>query len=141
VETILIAGHRMRGKYQDVGQGLKLIYKSMGSQVNGKPITLYYDSEYKEDDADYEPCVPVRKGKDAEGIFVRELKGGSCVSLIHKGPYEKLSESYKKLFGYVNEKGYKTKIPSREIYLKGPGMIFKGNPKNYLTEIQFFIED
>jgi effector-binding domain-containing protein len=30
--------------------------------------------------------------------------------------------------------------PSREIYLKGPGMIFKGNPKNYLTEIQIFLE-
>jgi hypothetical protein len=30
--------------------------------------------------------------------------------------------------------------PTREIYLKGPGMIFKGNPENYLTEIQIMIE-
>ena len=28
----------------------------------------------------------------------------------------------------------------REVYLKGPGMIFKGNPKNYLTEIQLPVE-
>ena len=27
-------------------------------------------------------------------------------------------------------------LPTREVYVKGPGMIFKGNPKNYLTEIQ-----
>ncbi len=27
-------------------------------------------------------------------------------------------------------------LPTREVYLKGPGIIFKGNPKNYLTEIQ-----
>lgn len=27
-------------------------------------------------------------------------------------------------------------LPTREIYVKGPGLIFKGNPKNYLTEIQ-----
>lgn len=26
--------------------------------------------------------------------------------------------------------------PTREVYVKGPGLIFKGNPKNYLTEIQ-----
>ena len=26
--------------------------------------------------------------------------------------------------------------PSREIYLKGPGMFFKGNPHKYVTEIQ-----
>lgn len=31
-------------------------------------------------------------------------------------------------------------MPTREVYLKGPGMIFKGNPKNYLTEIQMLIE-
>jgi DNA-binding transcriptional MerR regulator/DNA gyrase inhibitor GyrI len=140
VETVLIAGHRMKGKYEDVGEGFKLLYKSLGGSTNGKPMTLYYDDEYREEDADFEACIPVRKGKDVEGISVRELKGGNCVSVIHKGPYENLRESYKKIFGYVNEKGYKTKIPSREIYIKGPGMIFKGNPKNYLTEIQLMIE-
>ena len=31
-------------------------------------------------------------------------------------------------------------MPSREVYVKGPGMIFKGNPKNYLTEIQIMFE-
>jgi len=31
-------------------------------------------------------------------------------------------------------------MPTREVYLKGPGMIFKGNPRNYLTEIQIPFE-
>jgi len=39
-----------------------------------------------------------------------------------------------------HEKGYQSKIPTREIYLKGSGMILKGNPKNYLTEILVMIE-
>jgi effector-binding domain-containing protein len=34
----------------------------------------------------------------------------------------------------------KTLLPSREVYLKGPGIIFRGNPKKYLTEIQILIE-
>lgn len=104
-------------------------------------MNLYYDSEYKEDDADFEPCFPIRKGKSSDDISVRELKGGRCVSLIHKGQYENLSESYKKIFAYINEKGLKTLLPSREVYIKGPGMIFKGNPNNYLTEIQIMIEN
>ena len=29
----------------------------------------------------------------------------------------------------------------REIYIKGPEMIFRGNPKKYITEIQFPFED
>ncbi len=141
LDTILIAGHRMTGRYEEVGRGLGLVCRKMGRNANGKPMTLYHDSEYKEEGADFEPCIPVRKGKDAEGVSVRELPGGRCVSLIHKGPYETLRDSYKTVFGYINEKGYRTKLPSREVYLKGPGMIFKGNPKNYLTEIQVLIEE
>ena len=43
--------------------------------------------------------------------------------------------------GHVAEKGYAATLPYREIYLKGPGMLFRGNPKNYLTEIQILVEE
>ena len=141
VKSFLIAGYRMKGKYKDVGEGFKAISKEMGRHINGRPMNLYYDAEYKEDDANLEPFFPVRKGNSTDKISVRELSGGKCVSLIHKGPYENLHSSYKKIFAWINEKGYKTKLPSREVYLKGPGMIFKGNPNNYLTEIQFMLDD
>jgi DNA-binding transcriptional MerR regulator/effector-binding domain-containing protein len=140
VETILIAGYRMRGKYQDIGKGFTILGKNLGKEINGKAMNLYYDGEFKEDDADFEPCFPVRKGKSENGISLRELKGGKCVSLIHKGPYDNLGESYKKIFSYINNKKYKTILPTREVYIKSPGMIFRGNPNNYLTEIQIFIE-
>ncbi len=139
VETCLIAGHRMIGKYADMGKGFGLLFKKVGRHANGKPLALYYDGEYKEDGADFEPCVPVRKGQSDDRITVHELKGGKCVALIHKGPYDTLSNSYKKIYNYINEKGYEVILPTREVYLKGPGMIFKGNPKNYLTEIQLII--
>lgn len=29
----------------------------------------------------------------------------------------------------------------REIYIKGPGMMFKGNPEKYITEILYPIEE
>lgn len=141
VETILIAGYRMKGKYPDVGKGFGVLGKNIGKEINGKAMTLYYDGEYKEEDADFEPCFPIRKGKDLNGISVRELKGGKCISLIHKGAYDKLGESYRKIYGYINQNGYKTQIPTREVYIKGPGMIFKGNPNNYLTEIQIYIAE
>ncbi|MDZ7264478.1 MAG: MerR family transcriptional regulator [candidate division KSB1 bacterium] len=140
LETILIAGYRMKGKYQDVGKGISLLYQKMGRQINGKAMALYYDAEYKEDDADFEVCFPIRKGKDEDGISVRELRGGKCVALIHKGPYEILGDSYKRIFAYIHDKGYWPLLPSREVYIKGPGWIFKGNPKNYLTEIQILVE-
>ncbi len=138
--TLLIAGYRMKGRYDEIGKGFAKIGKAAGRYICGKPMGLYYDGEYKENDADIEACFPVRKGFDAEGVSVRELPGGRCISLLHKGPYDALHESYKIILDYIKENNLNIKIPTREVYIKGPGMIFKGNPNNYLTEIILMVE-
>ena len=139
LEPMLIAGVRMKGKYSDCGEGFAKIGKALGRYLGGKPLNLYYDGQYREDDADLEACIPVRKRIEAEGISVRELPGGKCVALLHRGPWDELGRSYTKILDYVKEKGYETLLPSREVYLKGPGMIFRRNPKNYLTDIQILV--
>jgi DNA-binding transcriptional MerR regulator/effector-binding domain-containing protein len=137
---LLIAGVRMKGRYKDCGQGFAKIGKAFWRSISGPCFLLHYDNEYKEDEADFEACMPLKKGKDVAGIAVRELPGGKCVSLLHQGPYDQLSRSYAKIVGYIKEKGYEIVMPTREIYIKGPGMIFKGNPKKYLTEIQMVVK-
>jgi DNA-binding transcriptional MerR regulator len=139
LDPMLIAGVRMKGKYSDCGKGFAQIGKGFGRHICGKAFLLQFDSEYKED-ADFEACMPVRKGSSANGVSVREL-GGRCVTLLHKGPYENLGRSYSKILAYTKEHGYEIETPTREVYLKGPGMIFKGNPKKYLTEIQMLIKE
>jgi DNA-binding transcriptional MerR regulator/effector-binding domain-containing protein len=136
LDPVLIAGVRMKGRYSECGKGFAKIGRAFGRHISGKCFLMHYDSEYKEDDADFEACMPIRKGKEVDGITVRELPGGRCVTLLHKGPYQELSRSYAKILTYIKEQGYEIVIPTREVYLKGPGIIFKGNPKNYLTEIQ-----
>jgi len=140
LDAMLVAGIRMKGRYGDCSKAFGRICRSMGRHIAGKPLMLHYETEYKENDADFEACVPVRQRKEVEGIAVRELPAGRCVSLLHKGPYEELSASYAKVLKYVKDHGYNIIMPTREVYLKGPGMIFKGNPRKYLTEIQFPIQ-
>src|SRR5690242_9413196 len=41
---------------------------------------LHYDSEYKEGDADFEACMPIRNQKQIEGVSIRPLEAGRCVS-------------------------------------------------------------
>jgi len=141
LEPFLIAGVRMQCRYNEIGNGFSQIGRKLGRHISGKPLCLYYDAEYREEDADLEPCMPIRKSVAVEGISVRELPGGPCVSLIHRGPYPQLGRSYEKLLKHCGERGYEIQFPTREVYLKGPGMIFRGNPKNYLTEIQFLYQD
>ena len=141
VEPTRVAGIRMKGRYADCGQAFARIGKAFGGRICGKPLLLHYDTEYREDDADFEPCMPVRSGKAVKDITVRELPGGRSVTLVHQGPYDELGRSYARILEYIRGRGYQIVVPTREIYLKGPGMIFRGNPKNYLTEIQMLIED
>lgn len=140
LEPIRIAGIRIQGRYADSGQLFAKLGRSMGRFICGKAMNLYYDGEYKEEGADFESCFPVRTEKAPQGISVRELEGGSAVTLIHQGPYPQLGRSYAKVFNYIEEKGFKPLIPSREIYIKGPGLLFKGDPKRYLTEIQVLVD-
>ena len=135
-EPMLIAGIRMKGKYSDCGAGFSRLGKAIGRYICGKALCLYYDGEYREDDANFEPCFPIRQEVAADGISIRQLPGGRCLSLVHRGPYDQLGRSYAKILKQAEERKWKTALPTREIYLKGPGMIFKGNPRNYLTEIQ-----
>jgi len=141
LEPLLAAGIRMKGRYCDCGKAFGRIGRSMGRYICGKPFLLHYDTEYKEEDADFEACMPVRQEKKVDGISVRQLPGGRCVTLLHRGPYDELGRSYARILECIHDHGYTVVMPTREVYIKGPGMIFKGNPRNYLTEIQMLVED
>ena len=140
IEPILAAGFRMKGKYSDCGKGFAKVGRKAGRHINGKPFCIYYDCEYKENDADYETCFPVKKEINTEDVKSHTLPKVTCVTLLHHGPYDTLKSSYARIMEYIKENNYEIKSPSREVYIKGPGMIFKGNPKKYITEIQMPID-
>jgi DNA-binding transcriptional MerR regulator/effector-binding domain-containing protein len=139
---LLVAAVRMKGRYQDCGQGFSRIGRALGRFIAGPPFLLHHDEEYRDTDADFEACFPMKpqaQSKAAAGIDVRTLPGGRCFTLRHKGPYDQLGPAYARILGTLKAQGCAVLMPTREVYLKGPGMIFKGNPRNYLTEIQILV--
>ena len=139
--AMLIGGIRVRGRYSDCGPLFGRLGRALGRFICGPPMLLHFDDEYREADADFEACLPIRQRKEVDGIAVRDLPGGRCVSLVHRGGYDQLGHSYAKVFEFINRRNYQVLMPTREVYLKGPGMIFKRNPKNYLTAIQVLIDE
>ncbi len=136
IEAQWVGGIRLCGKYADSGPTFATLGKRLGRHLVGKPLCLYYDGEYRDADANFEPCMPIRKQIDVDGIDVREFPAIDCLTLKHLGPYETLKDSYAKILSFASDEGHEIKLPTREVYIKGPGMIFKGNPRKYLTEIQ-----
>jgi DNA-binding transcriptional MerR regulator len=136
----LIASVRFKGRYQDVGIHIKKIYRAYGRYVCGAPFSLYHDNEFRDEDADIEICVPVKQSIDNAEVACGVLPGARVLSAIHKGPYETIGDTYKILIDHVNANGLRLLSPSREIYLKGPGLILPRSPKRYITEVQLVTE-
>lgn len=141
IDPMLVASIRFKGMYHEVGMYIGKLYKHCARYVNGRVFSLYHDPEYMEEGADIEACLPVKQEINKDGITSRILEGGEAVTIVHKGPYELIGESYKHIHDFVQSHKIATLQTSREIYIKGPGMIFRGNPKKYLTEIQLMIDN
>ncbi len=141
LEEIEVASLRWKGRYSETGKALHQVGRLAGRFIRGKPMNLYYDEEYKEEDADIESCYPVKGMRESGALTLRRLAGGRCAFLVHKGPYDQLGRSYAKVMDYIQNRGYRILPPAREVYIKGPGMILRGNPRKYLTEIQIMISN
>jgi len=139
IPEMLLSSIRFQGKYHEVGPKFAALFKAAGGNAAGKPFSLYYDGEYKEEHADIEACLEVKKEIRKAGISCRRLPGGKALTLLHYGPYEELGRSYQKLYEACRERNFEVVLPMREQYLKGPGMIFRGNPKKYVTKLIFMV--
>lgn len=140
IEDMLVAGIRAKGVYSDAGPRLGKIARAAGRHIAGNAMGLYYDGEYKDQDADFESCFPIKQAVQKEGVDVHTIPGGRAVCIMHVGPYDELGRSYQKLFEYMRDRKLEPQPPIREVYVKGPGMIFKGNPRKYVTEIQVLVQ-
>lgn len=140
IPTQLVAGIRMTGRFAASSELFKTLGRAAGFGIAGKAGMLIYDEAYKENGAGFEAFFPIRKAKDmGPEINVRELAGGRALCLRHRGPYATSNVAYGRIYKAFVERGLTPTVPSREVYLKGPGMLFKGNPSRYLTEIQVFV--
>ena len=136
LEPVTYLGIRFKGKYSDVGPYFGKLFQAVKGKAAGPAFCLYHDAGCEEA-ADIEACVPTKGLIKLEGFTSGTLPRTMALSTIHIGSYEPVGLGYKALVDYANAHKIQAKLPSREIYLKGPGMIFAGNPAKYQTELLF----
>lgn len=134
LDAVNVASISFRGAYSDVEKYIGTIYNAVKEKINGSPFTCHHNSDCR-DLADMELCIPIKGIITSNEVKSRQFFATKAICTIHKGSYETLNLAYKALLDYAIENKVECKLPSREIYYRGPGMIFKGNPNNYVTEI------
>lgn len=140
VPPTLFAGQRRTGPYEDIRLCFKAVGRAAGFRIAGPAIGLFYDDGYLEEGADFEGGFPVKSPIRSDEVDCREIEGGTALSIVHVGGYDSIHATYVHLFKEATRRGLVTKRPSREVYLKGPGMLFRGNPAKYRTELQVLLD-
>ncbi len=140
IAPVIVASTRFKGNYTDVGVYFGKIFKAVKGNGAGSPFSCYHDPEFKED-ADIEVCVPTTQMIKDDSISAKKLPAIKAICTTHIGGYDKLNLAYKALFDYASEHHFNCLTPSREVYIKGPGMIFKGNENKYVTEVMIPFEE
>ena len=83
----------------------------------------------------YDAAITLARAIPSEGEFgVTELAGGAYATLLHKGPYERLSETYRLIFGaWLPGSGRELRdVPCFEHYLNNPQ---SARPEELLTVV------
>lgn len=139
VKTVLLSekvlSTKYTGRYDEVGHYFGELYRVAKNSVNGSPFNIYHEDGYKENTL-IEVCVPVKKEIVTKNdIVFKVLPEVSGISVLHVGTYDSIGNAYQALIDYADKNKLVLGPPSRCIYIKGPGMLFKGNENKYITEV------
>jgi len=109
-----------------------------GVDPAGAPFTLYYQAPDGDTLGDIAMCVPVT-GSDvvSDDTQVIVLEEGAAASIMHRGSYENMGETYATVAAWLQERGHHVTGPAREIYLNSPDQVEEAD---LLTEIMFPID-
>ena len=144
IKPMTVAFLKMKGHYNQIPAAFGKLYGwivEKGYKPRGAAITVYYNipGQVPDDKLLWELRSQIsanadESGPNGEGLAVKRLGAVRVVAVMHKGPYEKLEETYSALILWVEENGYETSGPPEELYLNDPAKV---PADELLTEIRF----
>jgi len=141
IEPVTVATMRYKGPITDAVKQFPSVFKAIKGKSNGAPFFCYYRVDQKTGISEMELCVPTTEPPNGNGVTLKDLPWAKAVCLTHIGAYDALPRAYEAIYLYIQENGLSIQPPWREVYIKGPGMIIKGNPNKYITEILFPLKE
>ena len=105
-----------------------------GAQMNAPGIALYHS--FSEDKIDIEFAQPFIGVLESMGDLVVQTlpKIDQAACVYHFGPLDTVDYAHEVLLNYIKMNGLQINDAIRDVYLKYDP---KGNPKDYITEIQY----
>jgi DNA-binding transcriptional MerR regulator len=119
--------------YSAIGPLFDEVYAHLGQYgAGGLSVGIDHNEGYMEQNPDMEAAVyleaPVPEGGR---VRVHTLPAITAATVIHRGPWDGMSQAYTALMTWMESAGYRPTGPSRELYLQ-----VGATPDEHVTEIQ-----
>lgn len=137
LEPLRVAYMRYEGDVTKANRVIPKVFQAIRGKTNGAPFFSYLSMQPDTKQGVLELCVPTEELPCNPGIEIQVMPRFKAVCVTHIGSYATLSLAYAAIDQYAARHSLKITAPFREVFIKGPGMLFKGNPETYITEIQF----
>jgi len=140
-QDVIAMSHR--GSYDEIGavyHALRTWARARGVRVSGPGLTTFLaqPTEFNPLTGSYEVCLPVEGAVEGDAsVSVKRLPATTVAAVRVKGPYEGIAARYSEMLAWLTAENREIAGPPREVYLKRPDAEGRGNPDEYLTEIQF----
>lgn len=141
IEPIRVAYMKYKGNTTEANKVFPNVFKSIRGKSNGAPLFNYISMDMKSKTGVIELCVPTEENPQGSGVEIKVLPRIKAICVTHIGAYDELVLAYNEIDRFAEKNNIVLTPPFREIYIKGPGLIFKGNQNKYITEIQFPIKE
>lgn len=141
VEPVRVAVMRYKGQVTEAGKQFPNVFKAIKGKSNGTPFFCYYNIDEKTGVGEMELCVPTADTPNRNSVTLKVLPRVKALCLTHIGSYGTLPIAYEAIHNYIQENNLVIQPPWREVFIKGPGMLLKGNPNKYITEILFPLKE
>jgi AraC family transcriptional regulator len=147
IEPMRVAFMRHVGPYDEVGSlwGKFMAWAGAHGLLSRQPmlIGIGHDDPHvtPADRVRYDACIPVDERFQPEGdVGVQEIPGGDYAVTTHRGPYEKLGETYARLCGeWLPASGRELRsAPPFEVYRNSP---MNAAPADLITDIHLPLEE
>ena len=137
-ETIIANIRKPLKKRIELKERFEKLKEVCADHICGPAVMIQHYDTNVEDGLDIEAGYPVTQAIETKEIKTRTLEALSALTVIYRGPYEELGDTFKKLHEYRSTRGLPTGLSPREVYLKGP---FMDDPEDNVTELQATLHD
>ncbi|HEX3023068.1 MAG TPA: GyrI-like domain-containing protein, partial [Lachnospiraceae bacterium] len=141
MESLRVAFIKYRGIAMEANKLFPKVFQAIKGKANGAPFIYFHTFNPDTKMGEMDLCVPTEMEPFGNGVDIQEISGTKVLCTTHVGPYDLLDQAYEAINQYAMKKRIRIGTPYREIYLKGPGILLKGNPDKYITEIAFPVKE